>query len=170
MLEIVTENLVDRIDAVYCAAGSWQGGSIASDDLLSTSRNMWKVNVEPSIMAAQLALRLQAKLLVLTSAKAILHGTPDMVGYGMAKQAVVHLAKSLAADTKCPRTVCVLPEVIDTPANRAAMPGADTSRWTGLPVLAQYYWGLIDAADVPSGSLITAVTRDGQTAFNPVAM
>lgn len=71
---------------------------------------MWQVNVEPSIMASQLAKRLDAKLCVLTSAKAVLHGTPEMLGYGMAKQAVVHLARSLAADKDfLARTVCVMP-------------------------------------------------------------
>lgn len=71
---------------------------------------MWQVNVEPSILASQLASRLNAKLCVLTSAKAALHGTPDMLGYGMAKQAVVHLTKSLAADKSfSARAVCIMP-------------------------------------------------------------
>lgn len=57
--------------------------------------------------------------------------------------------------------------MIDTPANRAAMPGADTSRWTGLDTLAEYLVGLL-AESPASGSLVTVVTRDGQTKFSPV--
>lgn len=44
------------------------------------------------------------------------------------------------------------------------MPDADTSRWTPLPVLAEYLWELANAPE-PSGSLITITTRDGQTTF-----
>jgi len=77
---------------------------------METSQQMWKVNVEPSIMAAQLASKLGAKVLVVTAAKAVVHGTPDMLGYGMAKQAVVHLAKSLADDSSFKaKSVCIMP-------------------------------------------------------------
>lgn len=54
-------------------------------------------------------------------------------------------------------------EVIDTDANRAAMPGADTSRWTKLEVLGDY---LTNAClELPSGTLMTVVTRNHQTEF-----
>lgn len=70
------------------------------------SRKMWAMNVEPSIMAAHLAVKLGAANLVLTGAKAVVHGTPDMVGYGMAKKAVVHLTQSVASQV---RSLCILP-------------------------------------------------------------
>ncbi len=59
-------------------------------------------------------------------------------------------------------------EVIDTPANRQAMPNADFSKWTSLPLLAGYLYGLNEKGDIPSGSLITVVTRDGETSFDLV--
>lgn len=114
---------IDSVDAVFCVAGSWEGGAISHEgtrfhfnvlstvaDVLNVSRRMWEVNVEPSIMAAQLASHLQARLCVLTAAKAALHATPDMIGYGLAKRAVVHLTESMAADKSYPaKAICILP-------------------------------------------------------------
>lgn len=101
---------VSRVDAVYCVAGAWSGGSITADDLVTSAEHMWAVNVRPSLMAAQMAAQFHAELLVLTSAKAVTHGTPDMLTYGMAKKAVVHLATSLAADPSVSfRSLCILP-------------------------------------------------------------
>jgi len=111
VVEETTNIFVDRIDAVFCVAGAWQGGSIGgTEGVMEVSRKMWEVNVEPSILAAQLAGKLNAKLVVLTGAKAVLHGTPEMLAYGMAKSAVVHLTKSLAADKQyTPTVACILP-------------------------------------------------------------
>lgn len=58
-------------------------------------------------------------------------------------------------------------EVIDTKANRESMPGADTSRWTRLEVLAEYLGGLSDA-ELASGSLVTVVTRNNETTFTSI--
>lgn len=49
------------------------------------------------------------------------------------------------------------------------MPGADMSKWTGLGVLAEYLWGLSsDHASLPSGSLVTIVTRNNETTFTTI--
>lgn len=47
------------------------------------------------------------------------------------------------------------------------MPGADTSRWTRLEVLAEYLGGLSDA-ELASGSLVTVVTRNNETTFTSI--
>lgn len=124
--EVVAQLDIPQVDYVYCVAGSWKGGNVSDPsnlhasfhyhllikqlELMESSQQMWKVNVEPSIMAAQLASKLGAKVLVVTAAKAVVHGTPDMLGYGMAKQAVVHLAKSLADDYSFgAKSICIMP-------------------------------------------------------------
>jgi len=64
-----------------------------------------------------------------------------MAGYGMSKAATHFLVKALAAqfDDAAAATattagqgtvVAVLPTTLDTPANRAGMPGADFAGWT----------------------------------------
>ena len=54
-----------------------------------------------------------------------------MGAYCAAKSAVIRLTETLAAELreKNINVNCVLPTIIDTPENRAAMPKANPSRW-----------------------------------------
>jgi 3-oxoacyl-[acyl-carrier protein] reductase len=58
-------------------------------------------------------------------------GAAGIAAYAASKAALVSFARSAAAEWKDARVRvnAVLPDVIDTPANRAAMPGADFPRW-----------------------------------------
>ena len=50
---------------------------------------------------------------------------------------------------------CVLPTIIDTPENRAAMPDADPSRWVSTQALADVIWFLdSDASRAVHGAAI----------------
>jgi NAD(P)-dependent dehydrogenase (short-subunit alcohol dehydrogenase family) len=71
-------------------------------------------------------------------ANAALHGRAQMGLYCASKDAVIRLTESMAAELrdKNINVNCVLPSIIDTPANRAAMPGADPSRWVAPEALA----------------------------------
>lgn len=66
-------------------------------------------------------------------------GAPDMGAYCAAKSAVVRLTESMAAElrTQGINVNCVLPSILDTPANRLAMPKADPHRWVAPDDLAQ---------------------------------
>ena len=65
-------------------------------------------------------------------------GLAGMGAYGAAKGAVIRLTEAMAAELreKNINVNCVLPTIIDTPENRAAMPDADPSRWVGPEDLA----------------------------------
>jgi NAD(P)-dependent dehydrogenase (short-subunit alcohol dehydrogenase family) len=53
---------------------------------------------------------------------------------------------------------CVMPSIIDTPENRAAMPGADPARWVKPQQLAQVIAFLAsDAASALHGACIPVV-------------
>jgi NAD(P)-dependent dehydrogenase (short-subunit alcohol dehydrogenase family) len=58
-------------------------------------------------------------------------GVADMGAYIASKSAVIRLTESMAAELrdKGINVNCVLPTIIDTPENRAAMPAADPTRW-----------------------------------------
>ncbi|THD25933.1 Dihydropteridine reductase [Fasciola hepatica] len=130
----------------------------------------WKQSVWSSSIASAIATKHLASggLLVLSGAESALNGTPNMLGYGMAKAAVHHLTKSLAMKgsglpNSCDVTA-ILPIILDTPMNRKWMPNADRSTWTPLEFVAQLFHKWIDNSDRPtSGSLIKLVTKDGQT-------
>jgi NAD(P)-dependent dehydrogenase (short-subunit alcohol dehydrogenase family) len=71
-------------------------------------------------------------------ANAALKGVAGMGAYCAAKSAVIRLTESMAAElrTKNINVNCVLPTIIDTPENRAAMPKADPSLWVAPADLA----------------------------------
>lgn len=161
-------------DAVLCAAGGWEGGNASAPSFLSSMIVMWEKNVVGASLAARL-LALAGKegaLLVFTGAHAALAPTSGMLGYGMAKAAIHHLVASLsktkAAGLPAQSTVlAILPTTLDTPANRAVMPGADHSTWTPLEVVADkiVQWLILPESKPRNGSLISVITKEYQTSF-----
>jgi len=86
-----------------------------------------------------------------------LRGGGEMAAYAAVKSAVMRLTESLADELRGDgiRVNAVLPTTIDTPQNRAAMPGADTSRWvTPAQVAEAMLFLLSDAASGVSGALL----------------
>ncbi|HEY0879334.1 MAG TPA: SDR family NAD(P)-dependent oxidoreductase [Zeimonas sp.] len=76
--------------------------------------------------------------IVNVGAYAARRGAARMGAYVAAKAAVERITETMSAELR-ERNVnvnCVLPSVLDTPQNRAAMPGADPARWVGLADLA----------------------------------
>ena len=78
--------------------------------------------------------------------------------YSVSKLGVLHLV-SMAADEVRGTGItvnCVVPSIIDTPANRAAIPNADHAAWPKVPDIARTYVflaspssGLVNGAAVP---------------------
>jgi NAD(P)-dependent dehydrogenase (short-subunit alcohol dehydrogenase family) len=65
-------------------------------------------------------------------------GSAQMGAYSAAKSAVIRITEAMAGELREQgiNVNCVLPSIIDTPANRAAMPDADPSRWVAPQDLA----------------------------------
>jgi NAD(P)-dependent dehydrogenase (short-subunit alcohol dehydrogenase family) len=65
-------------------------------------------------------------------------GKGNMSAYSASKSVVIRLTESLSAELrdKGINVNCVLPSIIDSPANRADMPGADPSKWVAPDALA----------------------------------
>jgi NAD(P)-dependent dehydrogenase (short-subunit alcohol dehydrogenase family) len=66
-------------------------------------------------------------------------GAAQMGAYVAAKSAVIRLTETMAAELRSRRinVNCVLPTIIDTPENRAAMPDADPGKWVAPRDLAE---------------------------------
>jgi NAD(P)-dependent dehydrogenase (short-subunit alcohol dehydrogenase family) len=72
------------------------------------------------------------------ASRAALRGDAGHAAYSASKAAVVRLTESMDAELK-DRGVnvnCVMPAIIDTPQNRAAMPDADFSKWVSPEAVA----------------------------------
>ena len=96
---------------------------------------MIEINLYPSLLTCHLATTFlnDNGIVVLTGSAAVFKDvTPGNLGYGLAKTAVHCLALNLATRENIPSTATVstiLPEIIDTHSNRAAMPNADFTTW-----------------------------------------
>jgi NAD(P)-dependent dehydrogenase (short-subunit alcohol dehydrogenase family) len=76
--------------------------------------------------------------IVNVAARAALAGSAGSALYTAAKSAVVRLTESLAAELRehGVGVNCVLPGTLDTAANRASRPGAESSRWVSPEAIA----------------------------------
>jgi NAD(P)-dependent dehydrogenase (short-subunit alcohol dehydrogenase family) len=94
--------------------------------------------------------------IVNVAAAAALDPPAGIAAYVASKAAVVALTRSLAREVPAGvRVNAVLPTTIDTPANRAAMPDADFSRWTRPEQIAAVIrWLASDAASAVRGALV----------------
>lgn len=85
-----------------------------------------------------------------------------MAPYAASKSAVARLTQSLSAELAGSgiRINTLLPSIIDTPANRAAMPDADRSSWTHPDAIAEVVSFLVSpAARAIHGALIPVTNR-----------
>ena len=80
-----------------------------------------------------------------------------MAAYAASKSAVARLVEALASELT-PRRIrvnAILPGIIDTPRNRADMPGADPSSWTSPDAIADVVAFLASkAARAINGALV----------------
>jgi NAD(P)-dependent dehydrogenase (short-subunit alcohol dehydrogenase family) len=77
--------------------------------------------------------------------------------YSVSKLGVLHLVAMAAAEARGTGITvnCVVPTIIDTPANRAAMPGADHDSWPKVADIARAYLFLASPeAHLVSGAAI----------------
>jgi NAD(P)-dependent dehydrogenase (short-subunit alcohol dehydrogenase family) len=80
-----------------------------------------------------------------------------MIAYSASKAAVASVTQSLAEEVKAAGILvnAVLPSLMDTPANRAAMPGADFSTWPTVEQVAETICFLASPGNaLTSGALV----------------
>lgn len=100
--------------------------------------------------------------IVNVAASAAQKGAAGMAAYCASKDAVIRITEAMAAELKDHRinVNCVLPSVIDTPQNRAAMPDADPQRWVSPEALAEVIAFLAsDGARAVNGAAIPVTGR-----------
>lgn len=119
------------------------GFSMASleDTGLADFQAQWTVNTVTAFLCCREAARKlkaggKGGRIVNVGSQAAQRHPGGKIAYVTAKNAVAGMTQAMAAEVHGAGILvnAVLPETIDTPANRAAMPGADYSKWTS-PVL-----------------------------------
>jgi NAD(P)-dependent dehydrogenase (short-subunit alcohol dehydrogenase family) len=124
-----------RIDVLCNLAGGFRMGEPVHETSDETWNFLFDVNARTVLHTARAVVpRMLAAgggKIVNVAAYAAQRGVEGMGAYAASKSAVIRLTESMAAELreKNINVNCVLPTIIDTPENRAAMPRADPRRW-----------------------------------------
>jgi NAD(P)-dependent dehydrogenase (short-subunit alcohol dehydrogenase family) len=100
--------------------------------------------------------------IVHTSSRVALGDGKDSFAYSVSKLGVIRLVEAAAAELREQGITvnCILPSVIDTPANRTAMPSSDHGRWPKPAQIAGVVaWLVSDDAELVSGAAIPVYGR-----------
>jgi len=152
--------------AVVNLVGGYAQGARVAEAPVEAFEAQLRLNLRPTYLVTQAALpQLVAAgggAVVCVGSRAALRPFPGAAGYVAAKAAVIAFAQAVAVEYAQEGVRCnaVLPSVIDTPANRAAMPDADWSRWVAPEQLAGVVAALCSADGVAvSGAAIPVYGR-----------
>jgi NAD(P)-dependent dehydrogenase (short-subunit alcohol dehydrogenase family) len=124
-----------RLDAMVNTVGGYAGGVKLWELETRVFDQMLALNLRAgyALSRAAIAPMLKQKqgAIVNVAAKAALDHGAGAAAYAASKAAAVAMIDSLAADVKGTgvRVNSILPSIIDTAANRKAMPGADHAAW-----------------------------------------
>jgi NAD(P)-dependent dehydrogenase (short-subunit alcohol dehydrogenase family) len=107
-----------------------------ADTSLADFERQWRLNTVTCFLACREAVRSirgsgRGGRLVNVAARPVLVPVAGMTAYTASKASVAALTQALAAELAADRILvnAVVPSIIDTPANRTAMPNADHAAW-----------------------------------------
>jgi len=154
------------VDALVHLAGGFGGGKPVAETTDESWDQMMNLNLGAAfaMFRAVLPAMLEAKRgsIVAIASRAAVEPMANLAAYSVSKAALVALVKTIALEVKDSGITAnaVMPSVIDTPANRAAMPGVDVSKWVTPESIARLLvWLTSDAARDVSGSAIPIYGR-----------
>jgi NAD(P)-dependent dehydrogenase (short-subunit alcohol dehydrogenase family) len=152
---------VPELEAVVNLVGGFAAGPLVHETEPDDFMGMIRLNLLPAFLLARAAMPLLvergAGAFVGVSARPALRPFPGAAGYVTGKAALLAFAQALDAEYQASGIRCnaILPSVIDTPANRAAQPDADHSRWVPPEQIAKVVRFLVSDDSAPtSGAAI----------------
>jgi NAD(P)-dependent dehydrogenase (short-subunit alcohol dehydrogenase family) len=138
-----------------------------TDTSLADFERQWRINAVTCFLACREAVRSirttgRGGRIVNVAARPVLVPVPGMTAYAASKASVAAITQALAAELAGDRILvnAVVPSIIDTPANRAAMPKADHAAWPKPAELAQAIGFLASPENaLTSGTLLPVYGR-----------
>jgi NAD(P)-dependent dehydrogenase (short-subunit alcohol dehydrogenase family) len=156
----------DDLRAVVNLVGGFAQGGRVHETPVEDFEAMLRLNLRSAYLVCAAALpRLLAAgggTIVCVSARAALRPFAGAAGYAVAKAGVLAFVGALDAEYGDDgiRANAILPSVIDTPANRRAMPKADPSRWVRPDEIARTIrWLCSDDSSATSGAHVPVYGR-----------
>ena len=157
---------VEDLGAVVNLVGGFASGPQVHETDPDEWERLLRLNLRPGFLLARAAMpRLIARgggAYVGVSARPALRPFKGAAAYVTSKAAVLAFVQALDADYRDDgiRANAILPSVIDTPANRAAQPDADPSKWVAPGEIAKVIRILIsDDCAVTSGAAVPVYGR-----------
>lgn len=149
-----------RVDILVNTVGGYMSGAV-EDATEEDFDRMMALNLKSTFIACKAVIPIMRKAkrgkIVSVSSEASQLGDEGSFLYSASKGGVNRLTESLARELKGVNVQvnCVMPRVMDTPANREAMPDADTSKWVPTDRVARVIrWLCSEDADPISGAAI----------------
>jgi NAD(P)-dependent dehydrogenase (short-subunit alcohol dehydrogenase family) len=126
------------IEALVHLVGGWEGGAAIHEHSVETWDRMMELNLRSAFLCCRAVLPgMHARgwgRIVLASSRAARHDRSGQGAYAVAKSGVAVLAETIAQESRGMNVTAnvVAPSILDTSANRAAMPDADHSSWVSV--------------------------------------
>lgn len=152
-----------ELQAVVNLVGGFAQGGRVHETPIEQFEEQFTLNLRPTYLVTAAAIpRMSSGTVVCVGTRAALRPFPGAAGYVASKAALLALVRALDSEYRDDgiRINAVLPSVIDTPANRAAMPGADYDAWVHPDAIAEVIHFLSSDASSPvSGAEIPVYGR-----------
>jgi len=155
-----------RLDVLVNLVGGYLGGVPVAAMSLEQWNKMIDLNLKSAFLCCKhvlpLMMQQNAGRIINIGSKGGLQGGEGISAYAAAKAGLINFTQSLAAEGK-PYNItanAVIPGIIDTPANRQAMPNADFNEWVSPEALSRVILFLAsDEAQAINGATIPVFGR-----------
>lgn len=150
-----------RLDALVTLIGGFAGGGLLETDRTTWDRmldlNLTTVFTTTRAVVPHMVAAGRGRVVTIGS-RAVVPPAAGFIAYTVAKAGVIAFTQALAQELRGSGVTanCVLPSTMDTPANRAAMPGSDRKGWVPVEsVAAAIAFLASEEASHVTGALVT---------------